>query len=229
MKIIFIDLSLKRFEEVQSFQENILRKKKDGFGDDVILCSQFYPVITLGRNAKIEDILIDEETLKKERISLFKTNRGGGVTLHLPGQWVIYPIFDLANWKKDIKFFLSLLGNWIIKFLSLYNLKAEFDEKLPGVYIEERKICFLGIGISKWITLHGLSININPPLNYFSYINPCGIVKLKVTSLKEELKNLPPEEDLKENLLKALENEIKNRGFSYEIVNTSPLVSQALL
>lgn len=229
MRINFIDLGLRRFEEVQLFQENILKNKKIGFCDEVILCSQFYPVITIGRNANDEDILIDKESLRKRKISVLRTNRGGGVTIHLPGQLVIYPILNLTNWKKDIKFYLSLLGNWIINFLLFYSLKARFDKELPGVYIEDRKICFIGIGISKWITFHGLSLNINPDLDYFNYINPCGIKKLKVTSLDKEMQNLPTEKELKENLIKSLEIEIKNRGFSYEVVHISPLVSQAIL
>ncbi|MGE4357437.1 MAG: lipoyl(octanoyl) transferase LipB [Candidatus Omnitrophota bacterium] len=229
MMIEFIDLGLRRFEEVQSFQEIILEKKKNGFPEEVILYSQFYPVITLGRNAREEDIITDEKNLKRDNFSILKTNRGGGVTIHLPGQLVIYPILNLANWKKDIKFYLSFLGSWIIGFLSLFSLKAEFDEKLPGVYVEDRKIGFIGIGISKWITFHGFSININPELRYFNYINPCGIKGLRVTSLKEELKDDLSEEIIKDNLIKALKAEIYRRGFTYEIVSLSPLVGQTLL
>jgi len=229
MKINFIDLGLRRFEEVQLFQKIFLEKIKNNTSNEVILLSQFYPVITLGRKAKIEDILIDKEKLEKENISIFSINRGGGVTIHIPGQWVIYPILNLANWKKDISFYLNLLHNWIVYFLSLFGIEARADKNLPGVWVKDKKICFIGIGISRWITFHGLSINIDPDLKFFSYINPCGIKKLKVTSLKEEILYLPPEEKIKENLLKAWEAVIRKEGFLYELAYTSSLVGQTFL
>ncbi|MCM8779193.1 MAG: lipoyl(octanoyl) transferase LipB [Candidatus Omnitrophica bacterium] len=228
MKIDFIDLGLQKFEKVQEIQEYFLAKRKKSLCENIILCSQFYPVITLGRNAKEEDILIGRERLKREGIALYRVNRGGGVTLHLPGQWVIYPILDLKGLRKDIGFYLEFLQKWIVIFLSLFKIEGK-AENPPGVWVKGKKICFLGIGISRWVTFHGLSININPDLKPFQYINPCGIKDLKVTSLKEELLYLPPAEEIKENLLKALDTLFRKEGFLYAEISFSTLVSQTLL
>ncbi|MCM8783492.1 MAG: lipoyl(octanoyl) transferase LipB [Candidatus Omnitrophica bacterium] len=229
MKINFIDLGLRKFNEVQSIQEDFLKKRKDSLCGDVVLFSQFYPVITLGRNAKETDILVAKKTLEERGIDIYTLNRGGGVTLHLPGQWVIYPIWNLENWKKDISFYLKFLQNWVVDFLDCFKLKATVDRKLPGVWIGEKKISFIGIGISRWVTFHGLSININPDLKLFEYIIPCGIKNLKVTSLKEEIKNLSSEEVMKKNLLMALINLMRKERFSYEILPVSSLAGQTFL
>jgi lipoate-protein ligase B len=196
----FIDLGLKNFSDAEKIQENFLEKRKSGLCNDVVLISQFYPVITLGRTAQNSDILVDKATLEKQGIEIYQVNRGGGVTLHLPGQLVIYPIIDLNNLKKDIRYFIRFLEDWIIGFLALYGIPAYLKDKLAGIWVKERKICFLGIGISRWVSFHGLSLNISPDLHYFSYINPCGLKNIQVTSLKEELKFLPDDEELRRNL-----------------------------
>lgn len=212
MKANFVELGLRNFLEVQKIQESFLEKRKNDLCDDTVLLSQFHPVITLGRTAQNSDILVDKETLEKQGIKVYPVNRGGGVTLHLPGQLVIYPIIDLNNLKKDIRYFIRFLEDWIIGFLALYDIPAYVKDDLPGIWVEDRKICFLGIGISKWISFHGLSLNISPDLRFFSFINPCGLKDLRVTSIKEELKFLPEDEELKRNLRSSYLDIFKKRG-----------------
>lgn len=217
MTVQFIDLGLRNFLEVQKIQQDFLEKRKNNLCSDVILVSQFYPVITLGRTAKISDILVDIETLEKEDIPVHPINRGGGVTIHLPGQLVIYPIIDLSNLKKDIRYFIKTLEDWIIKFLSLYGIQGEIKDELPGAWVENRKICFIGIGISKWVSFHGLGLNISPDLRFFSYINPCGFKNLSVTSMKEELRFLPENEEIRRNLKNSYINVLEEKGYHYEV------------
>lgn len=217
----FIDLGLRNFLDVQEIQKDLLWKRKNNLCDDTVLISQFYPVITLGRGAKESDILAGKEMLVRKNIAVCQTNRGGGVTLHLPGQLVIYPVLDLRNLKKDIGFYIKFLEEWIIKLLEIYGIRARTNGINSGVWVEDRKICFIGIGISRWVSFHGLSLNISPDLECFSSINPCGIKNLKVTSLKEELRFIPQGEEIKKNLRVSLRDILEEKGFLYAVNQAS--------
>jgi len=214
----FIDLGLRDFLEVQEIQKEILEKRKNNLCEDTVLISQVYPVITLGRAAQDSDILVDKETLRRENVKVCRINRGGGITLHLPGQLVIYPIIDLNNLKKDIRDFIGFLEDWMIKLLSIYSIPGAVKDALPGVWVGDRKICFIGIGISKWVSFHGLSLNVSADLRFFSFINPCGLENIKVTSLKEELRFIPDFEDLKTNLKNTYQYTLEKRGYFHEVI-----------
>lgn len=151
----------------------------------MIFC-QHPHTITLGRLAKEENILADKELLKQKGVKIFFTDRGGDVTYHGPGQLVIYPIFNLARHGKDLKKFLNQLEQVVIDFLQNFGIKGIRNKGFTGAWVEDKKIASIGIGVKKWITFHGVAININTDLEYFSLIRPCGLNK-EMTSLRQIL------------------------------------------
>ncbi|MHA4809898.1 lipoyl(octanoyl) transferase LipB [Flavitalea flava] len=150
------------------------------------------PVYTLGKSGHIENVLIDEERRKEKGIQFFRTNRGGDITFHGPGQLVGYPILDLENFYTDIGRYLRELEETIILTLAAFGIKGERSPGETGVWIEpgipgkERKICAIGVRCSRWVTMHGFALNINTDLSYFAGIIPCGIQNKTVTSLEKE-------------------------------------------
>lgn len=157
----------------------------------LIFC-QHYPVYTLGKSGKMENLLLDDAGLKNHGASFFPINRGGDITFHGPGQLVGYPIFDLEQFFTDIHKYLRYLEEAIIITLAHYGVKGERYEGYTGVWIEPdkpsaRKICAMGVRCSRWVTMHGFAFNINTDLSYFNHIVPCGIDDKAVTSLEKEL------------------------------------------
>lgn len=170
----------------------------------MIIC-QHPHTITQGRTSKQENILISESEIKRLGIDFYKTDRGGDVTYHGPGQIVAYPIFDLGQFKKDLKYFLKKLEEVANSFLKLYNIKAKIKQGFTGVWVDEEKIASIGIGVRNWITYHGIAININPNLDFFSFIKPCGL-DVKMTSVSKILnKEIEIDYQLKHNLINIFE------------------------
>ena len=125
-----------------------------------------------------------ENEILDKKINLIKTNRGGKITLHNPGQKIVYFVLDLNKRKKDIRKLLNIIENSIIQFLAIYKIKSRADKKDIGVWVKDRKISAIGIRVKRWIAFHGCSININNDLSKYNKINPCGLDNKKITSLK---------------------------------------------
>jgi len=183
-----IDLGLKDYRETLELQHQLVEKKHKENLPEILLLVEHNPVITLGRSSHPENILLDREQLEQLKIQLHYIERGGDVTYHGPGQLVAYPIFDLNNYKQDTHLFLRQLEEVIIKTVESYNLKAERIKGLTGVWVDGKKVASIGVAAKKWITFHGLALNVNTDLKYFSYIHPCGMLDKKVTSIAELLK-----------------------------------------
>ena len=137
-----------------------------------------------------------EEILDKS-ITVIKTNRGGKITLHNPGQQIVYFVLNLNKRKKDIRNLVRQIENIIIKFLSIYKVKSNSDKKNVGIWIKDKKVAAIGIRVSRWIAYHGFSINIKNNLNDYKKILPCGLKNEKITSLKNEKKHIS---NVKKNL-----------------------------
>ncbi|MCX7837568.1 MAG: lipoyl(octanoyl) transferase LipB, partial [candidate division WOR-3 bacterium] len=131
---------------------------------------------------------------------------GGDITIHNLGQLVGYLIFYLKNGFWNMKSFINKVEDLIIQVLKSFNIKGEKKEKFIGVFVEDRKICSIGMAINKNITFHGFALNVNNDLSYFQLINPCGIKDLKMTSIKEELKKDVSIEDVKKELIEVFKN-----------------------
>jgi lipoyl(octanoyl) transferase len=169
------------------------------------------PVYTLGKSGHEENILITEAEREKLCIEYFKTNRGGDITFHGPGQVVGYPILDLEQFYTDIGKYLRNLEEVIILTMKDYGLTGERSPGETGVWLDvgsrdkARKICAMGVRCSRWITMHGFAFNVNTNLDYFNYIIPCGIKDKAVTSMEKELGRKLSMEEVKENLMRRFE------------------------
>lgn len=177
----------------------------------LILC-EHPPVYTLGKSGDASNILISETEMELQDISFFKTNRGGDITFHGPGQIVGYPILDLEKFYTDIGRYLRDLEKIIIETLATFGINGERSKGETGVWIEpdipgkERKICAMGVRCSRWITMHGFALNVNTNLSYFKNIIPCGIVNKEVTSMEKELNMAIDIEAVKVELKKNFES-----------------------
>lgn len=184
LKIINFDLVEYRegLKLQKLYEEKSLNNKTD-----FLLLLEHYPVITIGRSGKKSNVLINEKELKNKGISVYHTDRGGDATYHGAGQLVGYPIFNLRFYKKDVKWYVQSLEEILIRTLNEYEIKAEMIPKLIGVWVNSKKIASIGVRIQKWITSHGFALNVNNNLTPFSYIIPCGIKDVEITSMKEIL------------------------------------------
>ena len=153
-------------------------------------------------------IRFKENEILDKKISIVETNRGGKITLHSPGQKIVYFVLDLNKRKKDIKNLVKTIELIIIDFLKLYKIKSYADKKNIGIWVKDKKIAAIGIRVSNWVAYHGFSININNNLNYYKKIIPCGLDNTKVTSVQKESKTqiLNIEKSLRDIFLKNLKN-----------------------
>ncbi len=149
-------------------------------------------VYTLGKSGKAGNLLISDAMLKQIGAEYYESNRGGDITYHGPGQLVAYPIFDLENFFTDIHKYMRSLEEVVIRTCAAYGVSAGRVAGMTGVWVDAesenpRKICAMGVKTSRWVTMHGLALNVNPNLDYFGYIVPCGLTGKPVTSLQKEL------------------------------------------
>ncbi len=167
------------------------------------------PVYTLGKSGSTDHLLLKEPELKAKGIEFFKINRGGDITYHGPGQIVGYPIFDLDCFFTDVHKYVRYLEEAVILTLEEYGLEGLRYEGFtgvcltPGAGLPKRKICAIGVHLSRWVTMHGFAFNINTDLDYFRYIIPCGIndPDKTVTSLATELGREVPLQEVKSKLI----------------------------
>ena len=202
-KVNCVDKGLIDYKACWDFQEMLftvsidtkIRGRKDENVPDpenhLVFC-QHPNVYTLGKSGAHENLLISDEVLKKIDAVFYKINRGGDITFHGPGQLVMYPIFDLDQFFTDIHKYMRFLEEAVILTLFEFGIKADRYKGFTGVWLEpgtpnERKICAMGVRSSRWVTMHGVALNVNTDLSYFDYIVPCGIADKSVTSMQKEL------------------------------------------
>ncbi len=227
-------LGLKDYQEVWDYQEGLFKSVVDlkltnrnlspeqqHKTPNRLLFVEHPHVYTLGKSGSEANLLLNEQGLKEKKATYYKINRGGDITYHGPGQLVCYPIIDLDNFFTDIHKYLRLMEEAVILTLADYGIKAGRVEKFTGVWIDfdkenlrnkgwkPRKICAIGVKTSRWVTMHGLALNINTDLSYFGNIIPCGINDKAVTSLAHELGK---EVDMQEVQIKLKDHFIKLMG-----------------
>jgi len=192
------NLGLVDFKKALQFQKEIFQEIKNNYFNGALILCQHYPVITMGRQASAENIRVSPLELRKRRIPVYEIERGGDVTYHGPGQLTVYPIFNLAYFKKDIHLFLRQLEGLVIDLLSDFGIKGLRYKGLTGVWIDKNKVASIGIAIRNWITFHGMSINIKrDDLHNFSLIRPCGM-DIEMTSIETVLAKNMEIEPMKE-------------------------------
>ncbi len=199
-EINYIDWGLIDYKEAWDRQEEIFQKKIEiklnnstsfDIKQDFILCEHPH-VYTLGMNGKVNNLLINDDFLKKINATYYKTNRGGDITYHGFGQIVGYPILDIEALGLSLKDYIWTIEEMVIKTMNHYDINCQRLKGATGVWMDvegknARKICAIGVRASRYITMHGFALNVNTDLKYFQYINPCGFIDKGVTSMEKEI------------------------------------------
>ncbi|HKL02868.1 MAG TPA: lipoyl(octanoyl) transferase LipB [Cryomorphaceae bacterium] len=223
-KVELLDLGRIKYKDAWDYQETVFEKtvnqkielrranKPIPFPENRIILCEHPPVYTLGKNGKIDHLLVSESEMKAREIDFHRINRGGDITYHGPGQIVGYPILDLDQFFTDIHKYLRFLEEGIILTLKEYGINAGRIEGLTGVWLDtdnlekSRKICAMGIKCSRWVTMHGFAFNVNTDLDYFTHIVPCGIDDRAVTSMEKELGQKQNIDEVKDRIIHHLGN-----------------------
>ncbi|MBN1132325.1 MAG: lipoyl(octanoyl) transferase LipB [Bacteroidales bacterium] len=217
VEIEFVDLGLIDYKEAWDYQERlfnrIIEDKQAGgnpaggerLPNQLIFCEHPH-VYTLGKSGNENNLLIHKEFLKEIRATYYKTNRGGDITYHGPGQIVGYPVIDLEDFGLGLRRYIELLEQAIIELLGHFGIASSLMDSATGVWLDAdhpvkaRKICAIGVRSSRFVTMHGFALNVNTDLDYFTYINPCGLDRRGVTSMEKELGTKQDFERVKEDL-----------------------------
>jgi lipoyl(octanoyl) transferase len=185
------------FARALALQEQVVaEKRQDGALDDQLLLLEHEPVYTIGRTPDRSSLSATESRPSQDGelggahlpYPLFSINRGGQATYHGPGQLIGYPIIDLRRCGQDLHKYLRWLEQLLIDLLAQYHIGAQRRESLTGVWVENRKIASIGVGVRHWITMHGFALNVCGNLSPFDHIVPCGINNVAITSMEKETK-----------------------------------------
>jgi lipoyl(octanoyl) transferase len=216
-------LGLVSYTDGLRLQSELVAQRKAGAIPDTLLLLEHPHVYTLGRNGKKENLLISAEQLAARGAQVFEIDRGGDVTYHGPGQWVGYPILDLAQHRRDIAWYMRSLEEVLIEVAGEYGIQAGRLAGAPGVWVGNNKLAALGVHISRWVTSHGFAFNVNTDLRYFDWIVPCGLRDKGVTSLQKLLGRQVEMEEVAEKVVrrfgKVFELEMVEQGLGAGIVD----------
>ncbi len=221
--VVFKDIGLIDYKEAWDYQESLFKEvvnkklanrqlpeEEHQFTGNYLLFCEHPHVFTIGKSGSEENLLIKQDQLQQRNIAYYKINRGGDITYHGPGQVVSYPIFNLDYFFTDIHRYMRFLEEAVIRMLAEYGIKGERLKGMTGVWLDAdhpakaRKICAMGVRTSHWVTMHGIALNVQPDLRYFSLIVPCGITDKTVTSMAQELKYEPDTAEVKKRLKKHI-------------------------
>jgi len=216
------DLKVIDFQEAYNLQQQISEAKTARFfNPDVILVLEHLPVFTLGKRGGSENLKVDTSFLQARGIPIVPTRRGGNITYHGPGQVIIYPIVDLARARMGVADFVSLLEETMITTCRAFDINAGRNPKNHGIWVGENKIGSIGLSVKHGVCHHGLALNVNLDMEPFTWINPCGLAGVSMTSMARELENRnqePPHDmvgTVRQTLVKSL---AEATGFKLEPV-----------
>lgn len=181
--ILVQNIGRKSYKAVWDLQKEMQQQRIKGDIEDTLILVEHDPVYTLGKNAN-EDHLLQS---RDQSVDVFNIERGGDITFHGPGQLVVYPILDLSNYKKSVSWYMRTLEQVLIDTLIEFKIIAQRNDGLTGVWVGDEKIAALGVRISRWVTMHGFALNVNPDLSFYDGIIPCGIFDHGVTSMEQLL------------------------------------------
>lgn len=197
MTLKTIDFGTEKYRDIWIEQRAMLdmmvrmKLEHDPIIEEFLLLGEHEPVYTLGFHGDESNLIAPVTELESQGVECIRVERGGDITYHGPGQLIAYPIIDLENHKMGVKGYVDTLQDCVIELLGEYGIKGDTVEGATGVWIDagtdnERKICAIGIKCSRFITMHGLALNVNTDLDAFSKINPCGFTDKGVTSVEKE-------------------------------------------
>ena len=214
MKII--DWGHTEYSDAFERQKALVDQRRAGNAPDTLVFTEHAPVYTIGQRKGAEQHLIWQAAqLEAKGITVIKSNRGGDITYHGPGQLVGYPIISL-NERRDLHAYLRDLEEVVIRTLATFGLETARREGKTGIWIEERKICAIGVAVRSWVTYHGFALNVNPDLSHFAGIVPCGITDGTVTSMQAELEKTILIETVKARLAVEFQKVFGNTARPYE-------------
>ena len=182
-----IELGRTEYKSTWDLQKKLVTLRANGKLPDCLIMTEHEPVLTMGRVNSHDNLLSTPEELMKHNIELIKIERGGDITFHGPGQLVVYPIIDLSSRGRDLHKYLRDLEQVVIDTLEELNIAATTKKGLTGVWVQNHKLAAIGVAVSRWISYHGLALNVNTDLDYFKHINPCGITRFPVGSISSIL------------------------------------------
>lgn len=217
MELNFKDMGLCDYKTTWNYQQEVhkmvkaakLQSRKPTHKHEIIFVEHPH-VYTLGKRGKEQNLLVQESHLEQVGAKLYKIDRGGDITYHGPGQVVCYPIIDLDYFKLGVRAYVHLLEEAVIQSLADFSITAERKKGATGVWIDvgsaskERKICAIGVKVSRSVTMHGLALNVNTDNSFFQHINPCGFSSKGVTSMQQELDTAVDMHALVKKLKKSL-------------------------
>lgn len=183
-----------------SYHERCVRGELDG----VILALEHKPVITLGKHATEKDVFPSQEFLKQKGVDFFRTDRGGQVTCHMPGQLVLYPIISLEKLSLGVRPYVRALEDSCLDLLREYDVQGEVKDDSPGIWISGKKIASVGVRVKERVTLHGLALNISNHLDLFTWVSPCGMPRCSMTRLDRETQKPLDMKELMETLARKI-------------------------
>ena len=199
------------YNSAWDIQKNYHKKVLTGKEQDTLILVEHEPVYTLGKNANDNHLLQSAS----EKIKVYRIERGGDITFHGPGQIVVYPILDLNRYIKSVSWYMRTLEKIIIDTLSDFKIKAELKDGLTGVWVGDEKIGAQGVRISRWVTMHGLALNVNTDLKYFDGIIPCGIFDYGVTSMEKLTGSKQDINKVKNTIIKYFNNILSHKKVRY--------------
>ena len=197
-QILVQNIGRKSYKAVWDLQKEMQQQRIRGEIEDTLILVEHDPVYTLGKNAN-EDHLLQS---RDESVDVFNIERGGDITFHGPGQLVFYPILDLSNYKKSVSWYMRTLEQVLIDTLIEFKIIAQRNDGLTGVWVGDEKIAALGVRISRWVTMHGFALNVNPDLSFYDGIIPCGIFDHGVTSMEQLLGKTQNNDNVKNVVIK---------------------------
>ena len=209
--INILDLGRMSYNSAWDIQKNYHQKVLTGKEQDTLILVEHEPVYTLGKNANDNHLLQSAS----EEIEVYRIERGGDITFHGPGQIVVYPILDLNRYVKSVSWYMRTLEKIIIDTLSDFKIKAELKDGLTGVWVGDEKIGAQGVRISRWVTMHGLALNVNTDLRYFDGIIPCGIFDYGVTSMEKLTGSKQDINKVKNTIIKYFNNILSHKKVRY--------------
>jgi lipoate-protein ligase B len=223
------------YRDALARQREAVEARAEGRTGDSIFLVEHEPVLTLGRSGHAENFRASAEDLHRRGIDVFEVERGGDVTYHGPGQVVVYPVVALADLPggKDLHRYLRDLEEVLIRALAAFGLKTGRRPPFTGVWVGEAKIAAIGVAVRRWVSFHGFALNVDPDLDHFQLIHPCGIRHLGVTSMRDLLGRAPARDEVIAALGAAFSEVwhrpvIAARGTPADLPRNARTVSEAL-
>lgn len=218
-RCLYADLGLINYREAWKLQTDLVDARiKNDILSDVVLLLEHAPVFTLGRRGGDENLLVSESFLEKSGISVVQVERGGDITYHGPGQLIVYSIMDLHTARIGVVEFVEALEKVMLKTVAFWGIKAERNPINRGIWVGNQKLGSIGIALRKGVSFHGLALNVNLDLTPFSWIQPCGLQDVQMTSMKQEssrkISMRKVRKSIKENFESVFSMKLVNKNWS---------------